>query len=160
MFEKLKRAKSFIGRTRTKQELDLSETSHLRRAAPINNVFLLQQRSGTRHTTLDNLKKLSRKTSVSYESVYSIESNKQQERAMMEGMSRLHIQEPKTSHTNHSHTNCGHSHRSENSRIQRHSSMKNCEHVNLSPRKAWVWISANNFIFVLKEMLFSYIKIR
>lgn len=37
MFDKLKRAKSFIGRTNAPRELDLPETSHLRRTTPIDS---------------------------------------------------------------------------------------------------------------------------
>lgn len=57
MFEKLRRAKSFIGRTKPRQELDLPETSHLRRTIPINSQVLfgvtdetLRQNVGTQGT--------------------------------------------------------------------------------------------------------------
>lgn len=50
MFEKLKRAKSFIVRAKPREELDLPETSHLRRTTPINTENLF----GPRHGTLRN----------------------------------------------------------------------------------------------------------
>lgn len=43
MFEKLKRAKSFVVKTKPpREELDLPETSHLRRTIPINTEILLR----------------------------------------------------------------------------------------------------------------------
>lgn len=47
MFKKLKRAKTFIARTKPKEELDLSETSHLRRTTPINTENQFALRYGT-----------------------------------------------------------------------------------------------------------------
>lgn len=52
MFEKLKRAKSFVIRPKPRQELDLPETSHLRRTIPINTENLFGNKDETlRHNS-------------------------------------------------------------------------------------------------------------
>lgn len=47
MFEKLKRAKSFVIKPKPRRELDLPETSHLRRTTPINTAALFGDRDAT-----------------------------------------------------------------------------------------------------------------
>ncbi|VEN63212.1 unnamed protein product [Callosobruchus maculatus] len=62
MLETLKKAKSFMGITKTKEELDLSETSHLRRNAPINATMPIPPKQSTRSDlskTQENLRTLS-----------------------------------------------------------------------------------------------------
>lgn len=52
MFEKLKRAKSFVIRPKPRPELDLPETSHLRRTIPINTEVLFGDRNeNIRHSS-------------------------------------------------------------------------------------------------------------
>lgn len=51
MFERLKRAKSFIGKSKPPQELDLPENSHLRRTIPINTEVLF----GVKQTSEKNV---------------------------------------------------------------------------------------------------------
>nr|CAH7756650.1 unnamed protein product [Callosobruchus chinensis] len=62
MLETLKKAKSFMGITKTKEELDLSETSHLRRNSPINATLPAPLKHSTRSDlskTQENLRSLS-----------------------------------------------------------------------------------------------------
>ncbi|CAH1978078.1 unnamed protein product [Acanthoscelides obtectus] len=97
MLETLKKAKSFIGITKTKEELDLSETSHLRRNSPINSTMPIPIKHSTRSDlskTQENLRTLSMQLGTSKRL-----SNKHTSKdTLLREFSRLNITE-KTSDT-------------------------------------------------------------
>lgn len=101
MFEKLKRAKSFVIRSKPRPELDLPETSHLRRTIPINAEALFGNRDATlRHNyTQQEVQGASRYTSETKIDKRrdvipddSVRSNSRQEEQIDEQFKRLTFQ--------------------------------------------------------------------
>lgn len=96
MFEKLKRAKSFVIRTKTREELDLSESSHLRRNVAINSSVIDRQKQLTAPARINPSQakvRLDKQASASHEKIYD-------DRIILEQIRRINFGDSRSSASN------------------------------------------------------------